>query len=75
MNTEEEKNRMLQDLNCAIYFPRYLQAYVPHDCEEISLAGHQSNGVYSIYMDDNENSTEVYCDMENQWWGLAGKFN
>ena len=46
-----------------------ISAYFPLDCEEILLAGHRSNGVYSVYINDSNSATQVYCDMETNGGG------
>ncbi|CAL8142462.1 unnamed protein product [Orchesella dallaii] len=41
----------------------------PRDCSEIRLLRNVSSGVYSIFPRKNDNSTDVYCDMETDGGG------
>jgi len=41
----------------------------PRDCSEIHNFGVRSDGVYTVFIDNGQRPTEVYCDMTTDGGG------
>jgi len=42
---------------------------VPRDCADIQALGKTSSGVYTVYINDPPQPTQVYCDMKTDGGG------
>ena len=63
------RTHLLQRNVCVGLTEKPLDASTPRDCYEIQASGNRSDGVYTVYVGEEQHPVQVYCDMTTDGGG------